>query len=44
MFNKLKDGELLTTFKEDKWWLKPPYAPTYLENYTKSRALEKEVR
>jgi succinate dehydrogenase/fumarate reductase flavoprotein subunit len=41
MFGKLVDGELITTYKEDKWWLKPPYAATYLENYEKCRALEK---
>jgi hypothetical protein len=40
MFNKLVDGELISTFKEEKWWLKAPYAPTYLENYEKCRALE----
>ena len=44
MFSKLLDGELITTYKEDKWWLKAPYAPTYLENYEKCRALEKEVK
>ena len=42
MFNKLVDGEIVTTYKEDKWWLKPPYAPTYLENYENIRAREKE--
>ena len=42
MLNKLIDGELITTYKEEKWWLKPPYAPTLLENYEKCRALEKE--
>ncbi|MCL2124724.1 MAG: FAD-binding protein [Oscillospiraceae bacterium] len=42
MLNKFVDGELVTTYKEDKWWLKPPYAPTYLENYEKCIALEKE--
>ena len=44
MFTKLQNGELVTTFKENKWWLKAPYAPTYLENYEKSRALEKEAK
>ena len=42
MFTKLIDGELILSFKEDEWWLKPPYAPTYLENYENARALEKE--
>ncbi|MDR1299120.1 MAG: hypothetical protein LBJ84_02570, partial [Oscillospiraceae bacterium] len=41
MFNKFIDGELVTTYKEDGWWLKPPYAATYPENYAKCRALEK---
>jgi hypothetical protein len=44
MFTKRIDGELITTYKEKNWWLKPPYAPTYLENYTKCRALETEVK
>lgn len=44
MLNKLIDGELITTYKEDEWWLKPPYAPTFLENYNRCRALEKEEK
>ena len=44
MYNKLIDGELITTYRESNWWLKPPYAPSYLENYTTCRALEKEVK
>jgi len=40
MLNKLVDGRLVTTYKENKWWLKPPYAPTYRENYEKCRELE----
>ena len=43
MYNQLADGKLVTTYKENNWWLKPPYAPTYLENYEKFTALEKEV-
>ena len=43
MFNQLKDGKLLTTFKEDKWWLKAPYAGSYLENYDKFTSAKKEV-
>ena len=43
MFTKLIDGELSMNFKEDEWWLKPPYAPTYLENYMNCRAHEEEV-
>lgn len=42
MFTSIIDGELKLNFKEDDWWLKPPYAPTYLENYENCRALEKE--
>ena len=38
LFNKLIGGELITTYREDKWWLKAPYAPTYLENYEKCTA------
>jgi succinate dehydrogenase/fumarate reductase flavoprotein subunit len=44
IFNQLKDGALVTTFKEENWWLKPPYAPTYLENYEKCIAAEKGVK
>ena len=42
MLNKLVDDELVTTFREEKWWLKPPYAPTMLENYLDATAREKE--
>jgi len=44
MFSKLADGKLAITYKDEIWWLKPPYAPTYLENYERCRALEKEVK
>ena len=40
MYVKLVNGERVLNFKEDNWWLKPPYAPTYLENYNKCRAKE----
>ncbi|MBQ8975722.1 MAG: hypothetical protein IJ072_08400, partial [Oscillospiraceae bacterium] len=43
MFTKLVDGERVLSFKEDKWWLKAPYAPTYLENYKKCRAQEPKL-
>ncbi|MCL1835069.1 MAG: FAD-binding protein [Oscillospiraceae bacterium] len=43
-YTKLIDGELINTYKEAEWWLKPPYAPTYLENYENCRANEKEVK
>ena len=42
MFNKLLEGELVSTFKDEEWWLKAPYAASYLENYEKCRSLEKE--
>jgi len=40
MYSKFIDGRLMTKYKEDYWWLKPPYAPTYKENYDKCRSLE----
>jgi len=40
MYTKLINGELITTFKENEWWLKPPYASTYLENWNICRAQE----
>jgi succinate dehydrogenase/fumarate reductase flavoprotein subunit len=43
IFNQLVDGKVVTTYKEDKYWLKPPYASTYLENYDQCRAAEKEA-
>ena len=42
IFNQFKDGGLVTTYKEDGWWLKAPYAPTYLENFETHTALERE--
>jgi hypothetical protein len=44
MFVKMADGKLTLNYRDDKWWLRPPYAPTYLENYEKCTALEKEVK
>ena len=44
MYTRLIDGELITTFKDNEWWLKAPYAPTYLENYEKITAKDKEVK
>ena len=43
VFNQLVGDEVVTTTKENKYWLKPPYAPTYLENYNLCRAAEKEA-
>jgi hypothetical protein len=42
VFTKHVGGKLVNTYKEDKWWLKAPYAPTYKENYERCRTLEKE--
>jgi hypothetical protein len=44
LFCKLINGELIVTYKDDKWWLKPPYARHTLKITEKCRALEKEVR
>lgn len=33
VFNKFMDGELVSRFQQDKYWLRPPYADGYLENY-----------
>jgi hypothetical protein len=40
MYTKLLGGELIRNYKEDGWWLKAPYKPTYQENYDEIRALE----
>jgi len=44
MYTKLINGRRVLTFKDREWWLKPPYAPTYLENYMKSRDKELQGR
>ena len=36
MYNKLLDGELITTYKEDKWWLKPPDASLHILKITQN--------
>lgn len=33
VFNRLDGDEVETAFREKEYWLKPPYAATYLENY-----------
>jgi len=43
IFQQLVDGKVVTTYKDHKYWLKPPYAPTCLENYNRCRAAEKEA-
>ena len=35
VFNRLDGSEVKTDFREPQYWLKAPYAPTYLENYEK---------
>lgn len=42
MYSKFIDGELITTSREAEWWLKPPYASTYLENFMNFTAEERE--
>jgi len=38
--SKVINGDLICNYRDKQWWLKPHYAPTYLENYEKARALE----
>lgn len=33
VFNHLEGNEVKTEYREKEYWLKAPYAPTYLENY-----------
>lgn len=42
-FLQLKDDMPITTYKENRYWLKVPYEPNYLDNYIKCRKNEKEV-
>ena len=42
VYTKFVDGDAVNVYKDDEWWLKAPYAPTYIENYEKCRAFEKE--
>lgn len=44
IFHQLKDGKLVSTYKEDKYWLKAPYADSYLENYKRCRAGETQQK
>jgi succinate dehydrogenase/fumarate reductase flavoprotein subunit len=43
IFNQLADGKVITTVRERRYWLKAPYAPSYLENYDRCRAAEKAI-
>jgi hypothetical protein len=40
MFNELDGDEVKTIYKEKKYWLKAPYAPTYPENYQARKKAE----
>ena len=40
VFHRLVHGKLETEYFEDKYWLKAPYADSYLENYCLHRAEE----
>lgn len=44
VFHHLEGDKLCTTFRPDKYWLKAPYAPTYLENYRNCTAAWQEGR
>lgn len=43
IFNRLDGDKVITIVKDDKYWLKPPYAPTYLENYNLRKAHETDA-
>lgn len=40
IFNQFDGKQVITSYAEPEYWLKPPYAPTYLENYQNCRAKE----
>jgi hypothetical protein len=42
VFNRLENGRTVTEIREKDYWLHPPYAPDYLENYKKHTAQEGE--
>ena len=44
VYTKFVDGDAVNVYRDDEWWLKAPYAPTYIENYEKCRAFEKEEK
>lgn len=33
--DQIENGKLKTSYLENKFWLNPPYMPSYLENYKK---------
>ena len=44
MFTYLKNDEFSVEYKENMYWLKAPYAPTYRENYEKCRSNEPKIK
>ncbi len=40
VIDQLADGEVVTTYKPNKFWLEAPYEPTLLGNYEKYGALD----
>ncbi|NTV91084.1 MAG: hypothetical protein HGA22_12110 [Clostridiales bacterium] len=40
IFNQMVDGEFVTRYRKDKYWLEAPYASSYLENYQIFRSKE----
>ena len=42
VFLQMVEGKPIPVHKKNGYWLAPPYAPTYLENYNRCRAQEKE--
>jgi succinate dehydrogenase/fumarate reductase flavoprotein subunit len=44
VFNHLENDEVITTFRDYKYWLKAPYSSTYLKNYDICRESEIAAR
>ena len=40
LFCRQEDGKVVTRIDQEDYWLKAPYAPTYLENYRQCRRAE----
>lgn len=40
VFNRLEGEEVKSRFLEKEYWLKAPYAPTYLENYNQCKGVK----
>lgn len=43
LFNHLEGDQVVTTIRDDQYWLQEPNKPTYLENYKSHTALERET-